>query len=289
MDVSLSVEGGARDPGVSGYANTVSDGFFSTMGTPMLLGRDFAPREAGADVAVVNDALARRYFPGASPIGQRIVMNDRSLEIVGVCANAKYLSLREPDRPTVYVNATPASEPAGLTLSVRTIADAAGLAQAVRQEVQSIASVPVSAPRTLSIQFERSLVTERLVGRVLVAFAVLALLLAATGLYGVLGHQVERRVPEIGLRLALGSTRGAVLRSVLREAWIAVAAGSIAGLPLAVLLSSTVERFLYRVTAWDAPVLVGAVACVALVAMTAAAVPAWRASRIEPLEALRQE
>ena len=292
MDVPLSVEGSAREPRVMGYANVVSDGFFSTMETPILLGRDFVPSEADAVtpvVVVVNDALARRYFPDANPIGRRIVVRDQALEIVGVAANAKYISLRETDRPTVYVNAIATGEPRGLTLSVRTMGDTDDLARVVRRELQALAPVPVSAARMLSIQLERSLVAERLVARLLVAFAALALLLAAVGLYGVLGHNVGRRMPEIGVRLALGATRGAVLRSVLRESWIAVAAGSIVGLPLAVLLSRSLEALLYQVSPWDARVLLAAVACVLLVATTAAAVPAWRASRVEPLAALRQE
>ena len=291
MDLSLYVEGGPREPGLSGYANVVSDGFFSTMGTPILLGRDFAPGETAAaiPVAVINDAVARRYFPGVNPIGRRIVISDRTCEIVGVSANAKYLSLRETDHPTVYINAIPTGEPRGLTLSVRTSGDSANLAELIRTELQSIAPVPVSAARPLTIQLERSLVTERLVVRLLVAFAGLALLLAAVGLYGVLGHHVERRMAEIGVRLALGATRGAVLRSVLRESWVAVAAGSVVGLPLAALLSRVLETLLYQISPWDARVLVGAVVCLMLVATTAAAVPAWRASRVEPLVALRHE
>jgi putative ABC transport system permease protein len=291
MDVPLSVEGGRSDPRVWGYANVVSDGFFSTMGTPILLGRDFLPSETGAatPVAVVNDTLARRFFPGVNPIGRRIVMRDWTVEIIGVAANAKYMSLRETDMPTVYMNLIPTGEPIGLTLSVRTMGDTADLAQTVRKKLQSMAPVPVSAPRTLSMQLERSLITERLVVRLLGAFAALALVLAAVGLYGVLGHNVERRMPEIGVRLALGATRAAVLRSVLRESWIAVAAGSVVGLPLAVLLSGALERLVYQVSASDAGVLLGALACLLFVATAAAAVPAWRASRVEPMVALRHD
>ena len=286
MDVEVAVAG-AGGICASGYANVVSEGFFSTMGTPTLLGRDFVPRET---VAVVNDALVRRCFPGANPIGRRIIVHgDDVLEIVGVVANAKYDSLREADTPTVYLNGTPTTEPRGLTLAVRTTGDSGGLAQGLRRELQSIAPVPVSQPRTLAIQLERSIVTERLVVRLLVAFAVVALLLAAVGLYGVLGHQVARRIPEIGVRLALGATRGTVMRSVLRESWTAVAAGSIVGIPLALLLSGVLESLLYQVSSRDARVLLGAVACVFFVATMAAVLPAWRASRIEPLTALRQE
>jgi putative ABC transport system permease protein len=290
MDVRLTVEGRSPEPGVMGYANRVSEHYFSTMGTRMLLGRDFEPRDAGAvtPVAVVNEALVRRYFPGVSPIGRRMLMGDQALEIVGVAENAKYLSLREADRPTVYEYGTRASEPY-FTLSVRTWSDPAALAHVVRREVQAVDAVPVSPPRLLTTQFERSLVTERLVARLLGAFAVLALLLASVGLYGVLGHIVARRIPEIGVRLALGSTRGAVLRSVLRESGVAVAAGSAIGVPAAIALSRLVGTLLYGISPWDARVLAGAVACVLVAATAAAALPAWRASRVEPLVALRHE
>ena len=286
MDIEASVEKGAGGPCASGSANVVSEGFFATMDTPILLGRDFVPRETGV---VINDALAQRCFPGVSPIGRRItVRGDEEFDIVGVVANAKYASLREADTPTVYTNGTPPSEPR-LTLAVRTTGDSANLAQAIRKEVQSIAPVPVSQARTLAIQFERSIVTERLVVRLLVAFAALALLLAAVGLYGVLGHHVARRIPEIGVRVALGATRGTILRSVMRESWIAVVAGSVVGVPLAVLLSGALDTLLFQVNSWDSRVLLAAVSCVLLVATAAAGVPAWRASRVDPMVALRQE
>ena len=286
MDAEVSVDRGSREVCAAGYANVVSEGFFSTMGTTILLGRDFRPRER---VVVINDALARRCFPDANPIGRRIIRNDQALEIVGVVANTKYGSLREVDTPILYINGTPTGEPRGLMLAVRARSDGTSLAMAVRKVLLSIAPVPVSQPRTLAIQFERSIVTERLVMRLFVAFAILALVLAAVGLYGVLGHSVARRIPEIGVRMALGATRGAVLRSVLRESWMGVAPGCIVGLPLAVLLSRVLEALLFRVSRFDAGVLLGAVACVLFVGTTAAAVPAWRASRVEPLEALRQE
>ncbi len=288
MDLPISVEGRPREPMLTVYANRVSEGFFATMATPILLGRDFAPDD-GAAVVVVNDALARRYFPGEHPIGHRIRFRDKRFEIVGVVANAKYLSLRETDQPTLYLYGMATGEPAGLTLSVRTSGDPAAYSEVVRRELQSIGPVPVSPARPLSIQLERSLVTERLVARLLGAFAAVALLLAAVGLYGVLGHNVAVRVPEIGVRLALGATRASVLRSVLREAWTAIGAGAAVGVPLAIVLSGALETLLYHVSPWDGRVLAAAVGCLLLVATAAAALPAWRASRVDPIAALRQE
>jgi hypothetical protein len=139
-----------------------------------------------------------------------------ALEIVGVVADSKYYSLRETDKPTVYLFSIASSERIGLTLSVRTAGDPLTISDAIRRDVQSVApAVPVVRVRTLASQVDRSLGTERLVAQLITAFAVLALVLASVGLYGVLGYSVARRTSEIGLRLALGATRPAVLRSVL--------------------------------------------------------------------------
>jgi putative ABC transport system permease protein len=200
------------------------------------------------------------------------------------------LTLRDGDVPTVYLYAPAIPEPGGMTLSIRTSGDPLSFVPAIGDRVQSIAAnVPVSPPRTLSSQVERSLVRERLVARLLGAFAVLALILASVGLYGVLGYSVARRTGEIGVRLALGATRGGVLRSVLLQSAIVVAIGSAAGVPATLLLSRPLAGLLYGVTASDPRVLAGAVGCLFLVAMAAAAVPAWRAARVDPLVALRHE
>jgi predicted permease len=275
------------------YVNRVSDGYFSTVSTPVLVGREFIPQDgdAGAATAVVNDALVRRYFGGESPIGRRIHMGRGApLEIVGVVADSKYYSLREPGEPTVYLFSIASSEPIGLTLSVRTAGDPLTVSDALRRDVQSIAAaVPVARVRTLASQVDRSIGTERLVARLVTAFAVLALVLASVGLYGVLGYSVARRTSEIGLRLALGATRAAVLRSVLRESWTVVGIGSAVGVPAAIALSRLLATLLYGVSPWDAAVLAGAVASMFVAATVAAILPAWRASRVEPLVALRHE
>ncbi|HYT68857.1 MAG TPA: FtsX-like permease family protein, partial [Vicinamibacterales bacterium] len=292
IDLPITIEGRRREPGVMVYANLMSEGFFATMSIPVLLGRDFVPADdARGNVAVVNDALAQRYFKNENPIGRRFMLgNQQPLEIVGLVANSKYLSLRDADRPTVYLYALNTGEPGGLTLSVRTSGEPLALASAIRDQVQSIAqAVPVSQARTLSSQVERSLATERLIARLLSAFAVLALVLASVGLYGVLGYSVARRTGEIGLRLALGATRSAVLRSVLRQSLIVVTIGSAAGIPAAMLSARSLSSLLYGVTSSDVRVLGGAVASLLAVATIAAAFPAWRASRVDPLVALRHE
>ena len=293
IDLPITIEGRPREPGVMVYANRLSEGFFATMAIPMLLGRDFVPQDGTREsaVAIVNDALAQRYFKNQNPIGRRFRLSGPDpLEIVGLVANSKYLTLRDGDIPTVYLYAPAIPEPGGMTLSIRTAGDPLSSVPVIRDRVQSIAAnVPISPPRTLSSQVERSLVRERLVARLLGAFAVLALILASVGLYGVLGYSVARRTSEIGVRLALGATRGGVLRSVLRQSAIVVGIGSAAGVPAAMLLSRPLAGLLYGVTASDPRVLASAAGCLFLVAMAAAAVPAWRAARVDPLVALRHE
>ncbi len=177
----------------------------------------------------------------------------------------------------------------GLQLTVGTSGDPAALVAAVRREVQTVdGAVRVPQPRTFSGHIDQSLVTERLLARLLGAFAVLALLLAAVGLYGVLGYSVARRTGEIGLRLALGATRRTVVSVVLRESAVLVAIGATAGVPASLLLSRVLESLLFDVTPSDPWILAGCVVCLFAVAMLAAAVPAWRASRVDPLEALRR-
>lgn len=293
IDQPIVVDGRPAEAGAIISANRMSEGFFATMAIPVLLGRDFVPDDGTAanPVVVVNDALARRYFRNENPIGRRIALGDRRPRaIVGVVANAKYYTLREPERPTAYLHALNSGDPGGLTLSVRTSGAPSTIADAVRRQLESVApAVPVSRVRTLSSQVERSLGTERLVASLLSAFALLALALAAVGLYGVLGYSVARRTSEIGLRLALGAPRGDVLRSVLGQSARVVVIGSAVGVPATMLLSRPLGGLLYGVTPSDPAVLAGAVGCLFLVAMMAAAVPAWRAARVDPLVALRHE
>ena len=293
IDLPITIEGRQREPGVMVLANRMSEGFFATMTIPVLLGRDFVPEDGARETvaAVVNEAFAQRYFKNENPIGRRFTLAGRlPLEIVGLVANSKYYTLRDTDKPTVYMYALDTGDAGGLTLTVRTSGDPLAFARGIRDHVQSIApAVPVSDVRTLSSQVERSLVKERLVARLLGAFAVLSLFLASVGLYGVLGYHVARRTGEIGLRLALGATRGGVLRSVLRQSAIVVAIGSAVGVAATTQLSSLLSGLLYGVTVSDTGVLAAAVASLFIVAMAAAAIPAWRAARVDPLVALRQE
>lgn len=295
FDLSFSVEGRRpRETHEMVYVNDVSDGYFATMGTRLLLGREFTPQDGpeSVPVAVVNEALWRRYFPSENPVGQRIRLGGRDvLEIVGVVGNAKYVSLREEDHPTVYVHALQgARDVGGLTLAVRTFGDPAALLSTVRRQVQSIAAaVPITRVATLAEQIDRSLARERLMARLLGAFAFLALLLAMVGLYGVLAYGVTRRTGEIGIRLALGATRGDVMWSVLRESWMLVATGVAIGVPISLAATRLLSSWLYGVTATDPWTMACVVGCLFIVAPAAASQPARRAMRVDPIAALRYE
>lgn len=299
---SIVIEGQPADPDASVFVNEVSEDYFATTGTRLVLGRDFGPddRRGSPPVAIVNEALARRYFPGVNPIGRRVTVGVLSrtaapgsggpLEIVGVVETTKHESLREPDSPIVYGHALQGGNLGGsLHLAVKTTGDPSAAGRTLRREIQRLAPVPVGQPSTLAALIDRTLVTERLVARVLGAFALVALVLAAVGLYGLLAYSVSRRTSEIGVRLALGATRQGVLTPVLAESLKLTALGVAAGVPASLALTRLLEKLLYGVTPGDWRVLGGIALGLLGVAVLAAAVPAWRASRIDPLTALRSE
>ena len=196
VNTSFGVEGQPRDPEAQAFINDVTDGYFESTGTRVLRGRDFGPQDSpgSARVAIVNEALARRYFGTRDPIGQRVRAGLRgTVEIIGVVATTKYESLREADSPILYAHAFQSADTGGLNLVVKTAGNPVATASSVRRAVQDLAPVRVTLPATLSSQIDRTLVEERLIARVLGAFAFLAVILAAAGLYGVLAYNTTRR------------------------------------------------------------------------------------------------
>jgi putative ABC transport system permease protein len=293
VNTSFGVEGQPRDPEAMAFINDVTQGYFEVTGTKLLRGRDFGPQDGAGStrVAIINETIARRYFGTGNPIGQRVRAGIRGgvLEIVGVVATAKYESLTEADSPIVYVHALQSADEGALSLVVRTAGDPLATGLLVRRSVQELAPVRVAPPVTLSSQIDRALVEERLIARVLGAFAILAVVLAAAGLYGVLAYSTTRRTAEIGIRMALGATRGAVLWPIVAESGKLAAVGIAIGIPAALALTRLLSNLLYGVTPTDARVLGAVVLCLLVVALSAALVPAWRASRVNPLVALRYE
>jgi predicted permease len=291
---AMTVEGYRYPPG-AGYAvnnNTVGPGFFSVMGISMLNGREFHEGDnAGAPgVAVVNDSFARKYFAGGNPIGKHLNMARISYEIVGVAKDARYDDLREPRKPFVYFAAAQDRNPGPMSFYVRGAAAPDALASAVRSLARRLdPALTVDGPRPVQQQILASVFVDRMVAMLASTFAVLATLLAAIGLYGVVAWAVSGRRREIGIRMALGAEPGSIMRMVLGDVLRLGAAGILIAAPLWALTGRLLGTLLFGVTQHDPSTLAAALAVVIAVAAAAGFLPAWRASRLDPNSAIRQD
>jgi predicted permease len=262
----------------------------------VLLGRGLSSRdEANAPrVAVINQALARRFFPGENPVGKRLSFGSDQAdeaEVVGVAQDAKYTSLRAEIPPTVYVSWLQELPRLGqMNFEVRTAGDPANLLAAIRQAVREVDSnLPLFDVKTQAEQASQSLAQERLFAALLTFFGILALLLAALGLYGVLAHSVVQRTQEIGIRMALGAETRHVLWLVISQGMLLVCVGIVAGLAAAYWLTQWLASWLYQVSITD-PLTFGAIALLlASIALVACWIPARRATKVDPMVALRCE
>jgi len=292
---TIEVVGGApqsaRDSEIP--ANFVSQGYFETLGTPLVAGRDFDPRDMAdsAGVAIVNKTAARKYFDTENPVGRyyrtgRPVPN-RLVKVIGVVEDAKYIRLREKQPAIAYL--PEGSTGPSVTFELRTAGPPANLAPAARAVMEKVNPAIVLNFRSLAVQVAESLTRERLLAALSGFFGGLALLLAAVGLYGVISHNMARRRGEIGIRMALGAERTRVLRMVMGDVAIVVGIGLAAGLGASLAVTKYVASFLYGVTPTDARVLSSAALLFGLVAAIAGYVPARRASRLDPMNTLREE
>jgi predicted permease len=271
--------------------NNVSPDYFATLGTPLLAGRDFRESDAARPrLVIVNQAMARQYFAGRDPIGQRLWFDTDQdpYEVVGVAGDAKYQDVRIGAPPTVYIYA-PVFRGSS-DLSIRTVGAPTRIADEARRIVADVFGAgAVRRVTTLAEQVDVSIVPERLMAMLSGFFGVVGALLAAIGLYGLLAYTVARRTNEIGIRMALGATRGDVIGMVLKTALSLVLAGVIVGVPAAFwgrrLAASLVEHL---PAGGVAPIGV-AIASLFVVALVAAYVPARRATRVDPIAALRSE
>ena len=291
--------------------NAVSPGFFATLGIGLRAGRDFTeddvrradaepaaaspsngPTLAPAQAAVLSATAASRLFPGQRAVGQRFSRGiafrpGEAYEVVGVVDDARYFGLREAPRGMIYF---PKSGGPGTTLLVRTTERPEALVDVVRRHAAAIdPTVPVMDARALTSRVDDVLASERMLAALCTGFGLLAAGLAAVGLYGVLAEGVLRRRREVGIRLALGATRAAVVKSVLRGALGMVMPGAIAGGLAAFALARMLERLLYGVEPFDPWTIAFAAATLVLLAAGAAAGPAYRAAGVNPMTALRQE
>jgi predicted permease len=293
-DNSTQVEGYQAKDGedMQAFMNALSPGYFTTMGVPLLEGRDFDRRDMRKDakVAIVNEHFARHFFGNKSPIGRHLGQGRKGvldIEIVGMAADSLYEGPREGVRRQVFI---PNWGNNGVAFYVRGSIASTALYGAVRAEVKKLdASMPVYELKTLGRQLDETLLTERLIALLSAGFGLLATLLATIGLYGVMAFAVARRTKELGLRMALGAQRGMVVWLVMRDVLTLVGIGLAVGVPAAAALGRLVAAQLYGIQAHDPWIAGASVMLLAIVGAVAGFIPAARAGRIDPILALRYE
>jgi predicted permease len=297
---AIEVDGVAQAPEASRtvYFNAISPRYFETVGMRIVRGRDFDDRDTASAprVVVVNESVARRFFPGVDPIGRRITIGRnatrRNLEIVAVVSDAKYQRLQEAPRSIAYLPYVQLGEMAAgrnLFAEVRPAGSISALAQTLRQEVRRLdARVPLRV-ETVEDRIRESLARERVTAFIATGLGAAALALACAGLYGLLAYAVSRQAYELGLRLALGATRPSVLWLVLRECLRLAALGTVVGLAAALALGRYARSLLFEISPTDVVAIAASVAIMLAVAALAGYLPARRAARTDVIAALRSE
>jgi putative ABC transport system permease protein len=278
--------------------NRAGPGYFKTMQTPVLAGRDFNERDnlAAPKVAIVNEVFVQRIFGGENPVGRSFRVQgpagkpDPLYQVVGVVRNTKYGELREDFKPIAFLPMAQDDNPgAGATFVLRTSAPLGGIFRAATAAVAEVHPGIGIRFSVLTMQLKESLMRDRLMAALAGAFGLLAGLLAVLGLYGVISYMVARRRNEIGVRIALGAGRARVIQLVLKEAALLLAAGLAVGAGLALWAGRAATAMLYGLKPYDSATLGGAIGLLAVVALAASYGPAHRASRLEPMDALREE
>jgi predicted permease len=273
--------------------NTVSEDYFTSLGIPIVRGRAFTEndRQGRPNVAMLNESAVRHFFTGRDPVGTVVSINDHPCRIIGVVQDTKDADLRKESGRYIYISVRqPYDQGFRMTLSVSTQSDPQSLIPAVTRRIYGTGSgILVTNTRTLVQQFDESLLQERLVSILATSFGVLALVLSAVGLWGVLAYSVARRTSEIGIRMALGARPGQVVWGILRQTLWVVAIGLAAGIPASIFLARLVQSLLYGVTPADTVSQASSAILLAVVAVVASYLPARSASRIDPLTTLRHE
>jgi predicted permease len=273
------------------YYNRVGSEHFRTLGIRLLDGRELTERDTPdtTSVAVINETMARRYFENRNPIGGRIRVGTRAVEVVGVARDGKYNQITERPRALMYVPAPQWYRP-DIVLVATTRAEPGRIVPSLQAAVRSLdANVPLFDVRTIAEHLEVAVFVQRMIASMLGAFGILALLLATVGLYGVMAAIAAQRTPEIGMRMALGASAGDILGLIVRQAFGMIGAGVAIGLAVAFGATRFFASLLVGVSTTDAVTFTATTALLLVVGLIATLMPAWRAASISPLMALRNE
>ena len=277
--------------------NYIGSSYFATMGIPLVQGREFGASDTATSpkVAIINESMSRRFFAGRDPVGSRFTFGAGNrvhpdIDIVGVVKDSKHATVRDKVGPFVYLPYSQLKSLGNITFYVKTRQDVGATAIGLRREVQRLdANLPVFDLKTLERQIDESLFADKFLTFLSMCFALLAALLASLGLYGVMAYTVTRRTREIGIRMALGATRGVVSWLILREVVLLALIGLVVGLPAAYGLGRLTESLLFGVKAADPIVFVGSGLLLTLATLVGGYLPARKAAGIDPLLALRCE
>jgi predicted permease len=289
----FSLPGHPTNPDDNLQANelTVSEAFFNTMGIPMLRGRMFTGTDTktSTKAMIINKAFVHAFFSDENPIGHYIKIGENEYQIIGVCGNTKYNSVRSDIAPTMYHSYRQAPS-GGVSFEVRTVLPELSLVPAVRKVISNIdKSIPIQELTTQTDLFNRSIIMERLSTTLCGSLAMLAVVLACIGLYGLLAYHVAQRMGEIGIRMALGARPRDVAWPILRQAVLLAAIGVVVAMPVTLALSRAMRSVVYGIKPHDPVTMIGAAVLMISVAALAAWIPARRAAKIDPMEALRYE
>jgi predicted permease len=294
----IAVEGYTPKPGEGMHSrfDFVGPGYFSTVGIPILMGREIEPQDSsGIRAAVVNQTFARQFFPNTNPLGKHVrdtySGNPGEMVVVGVASDAKYNSLRERTPPRIYAPiSNPLWEFTTAVYEVRTLADSPSVGASLHQAVQETsAALPPIKIHTMSGLVDKWIQSDRFIKQLSEAFGVLAMLLASIGLYGIMAYTVARRTRDIGIRLALGAEPGRILWHVLGETLAMVSIGIAMGVPAALAGTHFVRSMLFGLGFTDPVAILFAAILLAMAAALAGFLPARRASQVDPIVALRYE
>jgi predicted permease len=314
-DSSMTVEGYTApkpEDRAQPFMNMIGPGYFATMGISIVAGRDFrltdsreVQRENFTDVpenerwtptaVIINEKFARKYFAGRNPIGMHVGFGSdpgtpTPMEVIGVVKDVKYMNLRDEIPEQAFIPYMGSRFVSDMTVYLRTVGEPTQLMTSIRSKVRDMdANLPIYAMRTMDEQISNSLSTERMIASLSSVFGFVATMLAIIGLYGVMSYSVSQRTREIGIRMALGAEQGKVIGMVMREVLVLIAIGVGVGVPAAMALTSLVKSQLYGLQARDPWTLGFATGLLVLVACAAGYLPALRASRVDPMRALRYE